>query len=223
MLLVSHSAILIQALCDECLYLKQGAVIAQGTPEHVLGLYESEIVQSLVADNAARVAGCPTPTPGRSDSVANILEVRFSGSCFSEEGDWVTGKPGTLTLTLGCAQSLDQVSVNVIITDLTFQVGETVQFMTSQRDIGWVRLESGRPEIRLTFPAVGLRPGAYRVKISLSSGPMHDILDVVEDVKLLVRDVGLGQNCLYFQPREWNLAGGSVSDLPVELEAMEQS
>jgi hypothetical protein len=122
---------------------------------------------------------------------------------------------------------MNQVSVNVMITDLTHQVGETVQFMTSHRDVGWLCLDAGRPELRLTFPAVGLHPGRYRVKVSLSQGPMHDLLDVVEDVNLIVRDAGYGANCLYFQPREWNITGGVVAELTVpsragEWEAAEQ-
>jgi RNA 3'-terminal phosphate cyclase (ATP) len=44
---------------------------------------------------------------------------------------------------------LENVSVNVIITDLTHRVGEIVQFMTSHRDIGWLHLEPGHPEVRL--------------------------------------------------------------------------
>jgi hypothetical protein len=57
-------------------------------------------------------------------------------------------------------------------------VGEIVQFMTSHRDIGWLHLEPGHPEVRLAFPAVGLRPGTYRVQLSLSQGSMHDILKI---------------------------------------------
>jgi hypothetical protein len=118
-------------------------------------------------------------------------------------------------VTLGCLRAVKEMSINVMITDLSHQVGETVQFMTSHRDIGWMCLEAGRPELRLTFPSVGLRPGTYRVKISLSQGPLHDLLDVAEDVKLIVQDAGYDASCLYFQPREWNVTGGSVLETAV--------
>jgi hypothetical protein len=165
------------------------------------------------------------PVPGASP--LNILEVRFTARYLADEGAWVAGQSGELVLTMRCAASVVNVSINVIITDLTHRVGEIVQFMTSHRDIGWLRLEQGRPEIRLAFPAVGLRPGTYRVKLSVSQGSMHDILDAIEDMRLVVRDAGFQPDCLYFQPRDWNLVGGGVSELTVasggpELETAER-
>ena len=223
MLLVSHSAISIQTLCDECLYLKQGAIEAQGTPDKVLAVYESDIVRTLAADNAARLTDVSRPVPGA--SLLNILAVRFTARTLPDEGAWVAGESGDLVLTMNCVAALENVSVNVIITDLTHRVGEIVQFMTSHRDIGWMHLEPGRPEVRLAFQAVGLRPGMYRVKLSLSQGSMHDIVDVIEDIRLVVRDVGYQPDCLYFQPRDWNLIGGGISELPPkrpELEVAER-
>ena len=215
MLLVSHSAISIQALCDECLYLKAGRLVAKGTAERVLAMYESDIVQDLAADNAARASDSFCPIVGGNTSSVNITEVRFSAGCLADENVWMAGQPGHVALSMGCAVSQENLSVNVIITDLTHRVGETVQFMTSHRDIGWLRLEPGRPEVRLTFQAVGLRPGTYQVKISLSQGMMHDVLDVVDNIRLIVRDAGFDSNCLYFQPRDWSVVGGGVSELTV--------
>jgi lipopolysaccharide transport system ATP-binding protein len=213
MLLVSHSAISIQTLCDECLYLKQGAIEAQGTPDKVLAVYESDIVTTLAADNAARLTDVSRPVPGTSP--LKILAVRFTSRNLVDEGAWVAGESGDLVLTMQSVAALENVSVNVIITDLTHRVGEIVQFMTSHRDIGWLHLEPGHPEVRLAFPAVGLRPGTYRVQLSLSQGSMHDIVDAIEDIRLVVRDTGFQPNCLYFQPRDWNLIGGAVSELTV--------
>lgn len=227
MLLVSHSAILIQALCDECLYLKRGLIAARGTPDETLGAYESDIVQNLAVGNAARVAGCSGEASEAGHSKARILEVRFTAREASGAGIWLTGKPGEMILSVGCTSPVNDISLNVIITDLTHHAGETVQFMTSHRDIGWVRLDPGRPELRVSFPAVGLRPGTYRVKISLSQGLMHDILDVLDDARVIVRDAGSGGNGLYYQPREWTITGGTVTEMPTvpatsELEAVEE-
>ena len=134
MLLVSHSAISIQTLCDECLYLKQGAIEAQGTPDKVLAVYESDIVTTLAADNAARLTDVSRPVPGTSP--LKILAVRFTSRNLVDEGAWVAGESGDLVLTMQSVAALENVSVNVIITDLTHRVGEIVQFMTSHRDIG---------------------------------------------------------------------------------------
>jgi lipopolysaccharide transport system ATP-binding protein len=225
MLLVSHSAILIQALCDECLYLKKGTIAARGTPEKVLAAYEADMAETLAADNAAQLTLVSQRAGG--GSPLSIVALRFTARYLAEEGAWVAGQSGELVLAMKCAACVPDVSVNVIITDLTHRVGEVVQFMTSHRDIGWLRLEPGHPEVRLTFQHVGLRPGTYRVKLSLSQGSMHDILDVIEDIRLVVRDADFQPDCLYFQPRDWNLIGGRVAELTVpsrgpELEAAER-
>jgi lipopolysaccharide transport system ATP-binding protein len=225
MLLVSHSAISIQTLCDECLYLKQGAIVAQGTPDKVLAAYESDIVETLAVDNAARLTHVSRPAGGA--SALNIMEVRFTALYLADEAAWAAGQSGNLVLTMRCTAFVEHVSINVMITDLTHRVGDIVQLMMSHRDIGWLRLEPGHPEVRLTFQAVGLKPGTYRVKVSVSQGPMHDILDVIEDLRLVVRDAGFQADCLYFQPRDWNLVGACVSELTVpsggtELEALER-
>jgi lipopolysaccharide transport system ATP-binding protein len=214
MLLVSHSAILIQALCDECVYLRGGLVAARGIPERVLGAYETDIVQSEAVSNAARVADSSKADTKGENSTISILEVNFKAAETPKNGLWITGKPAAIVLSMRCARFVSDISINVMISDLTHQAGETVQFMTSHRDIGWLRLDCGQPELRLEFPTVGLRPGTYRVKISVSQGPMHDILDVIEEARVIVRDAGLGGNCLYFQPREWKITGGVIEDMP---------
>jgi len=112
---------------------------------------------------------------------------------------------------LQCAKLVEDVSVNLIISDLTHQPGETVLFMMSSRDLGWLRLAPGNDEVHLLLPQVGLRPGTYRIKISVSQGGMHDILDVADDIRLVVRDAGLATNCLYYQSRDWAVKGGEVS------------
>ena len=92
--------------------------------------------------------------------------------------------------------------------------GETVQLLMSSRDHGWLRLPAGDSEVTLALPHVGLRPGSYRLKLSVSSGAMHDILDVVDDVRVVVADDGAGANAAYYQPRAWRSAAATVVDAP---------
>jgi hypothetical protein len=193
--------------------LRNGLLAARGTPETVLGAYETDIVRSGVASNAARVADRAAIATRDGSAKVGILEVHFRAAETSENGIWLTGKPAEIVLSMRCPCPVNEISVNVMITDLTHQVGETVQFMTSHRDIGWLRLDSGHSELRLGFPAVGLRPGTYRVKISVSQGLMHDLLDVIDEASVIVRDAGLSGNCLYFQPRDWTITGGVIEDV----------
>jgi hypothetical protein len=43
---------------------------------------------------------------------------------------------------------------------------------------------------------------------------MHDILDAVDNIKLVVSDSGKITNCLFYQPRDWALHGGEVARPP---------
>ncbi len=217
MLLVSHSAILIETLSDECLFLSKGEVAARGAPAEVLRAYEDASVVSAVTRNLAAVA-TRNQRDVDPDRELNILSAMIGVDEAADQGYWVSGLPGSLRLELDCRQPLDDLSVNLMIFDLTHQPGETVQFMMSGRDQGRLVLGQGKAELRLSFPTVGLRPGTYRVKVSVSRGVQHDMLDVVDNVRLVVRDAGRTSNCLYFQSREWSCVGGEFNGV---LDAVE--
>jgi lipopolysaccharide transport system ATP-binding protein len=53
MLLVSHSAITIQMLSDECVYLKEGRVAAQGRPVEVVKIYEADAARSAASGGSS--------------------------------------------------------------------------------------------------------------------------------------------------------------------------
>jgi len=214
MLLVSHSSILIETLSDECLYLRRGDMAALGRPSDVLKIYEADNVQHAAAANAARIDQLGQRQEGSDEGPIGIRTVRFTAPATSGNGFWLSGKPGEIIIDVACPQKLKNISINLLIFDLTHQPGETVQFFKSSRDIGWLDIEPGRVELRLTLPVVGLRPGTYRVKISISQGDIHDLLDVVDNLKLVVRDMGLTSNCLYYQTRDWHVTGGHVTRAP---------
>jgi lipopolysaccharide transport system ATP-binding protein len=234
MLLVSHSSILIETLSDECLYLRHGNVAAFGSPGDVIKAYQADTVQSSAEKNAALAAPpasinidapvAPTKPqskvqPPQRETAAEqplrVTQVYFGTVEPKESGIWQTGQPGEMTLTVACQRAFEQISINLMIFDLVHQPGEVVQFMMSSRDLGWVNLDAGQAVIRLTLPVVGLRIGTYRIKISISQGSMHDILDAVDEMKLVVRDTDLATNSLYFQPRDWQINGGIVVNAAV--------
>ncbi|MGO4760930.1 ABC transporter ATP-binding protein [Cupriavidus sp. 2KB_3] len=207
MLLVSHSAVLVETLSDECIYMKKGQVTASGTPSEVLKIYDADSIQAATADNERRIAAAAT-----SDfSECGLRGVEFGPRDQPDLGFWLAGKPGELLVRFYAPVMMDELSINLMIFDLTHQPGETVQFMSSSKDIGWLRAEAGMQEVRLNFDAVGLRPGTYRIKLSLSQGEMHDLIDGLDNIKLVVRDAGLGANCLYYQPRSWDTGTATIS------------
>ena len=197
MMLVSHSAILIETLSDECLFMRRGQGVMLGPPREVLKAYEQDGVQQASVKNTAKALALVERNLDAGYLVGiRAVTLRAAGG---EPGYWLCGRDAELLLDLHSVGSLEEVSINLMIIDLTHQQNETVQFMMSSRDIGWLRLKSGDVNVCLALPRLGLRPGTYRLKLSISRSGMHDILDVVDDVRLIVRDAAGMANCLYFQ------------------------
>lgn len=220
LLLVSHSSILVETLSDHCIYMHRGKVVKQGDPHEVLKAYEEDAVKQATSRNAIKLTTMTERAPSPSQ-VLHVRAVNIQSGDSNDEGYWQCGHPGELTLQMHCSQTLEDISVNLLIFDLTHQPGETVQFMMSSRDLGWLRVSQGDATVRLILPQVGLRPGTYRIKLSVSKGGTHDILDVVDDVRLVVRDAGRAANCLYYQPRDWSFTSAEVIAPPDQLEELD--
>ncbi len=153
-----------------------------------------------------------------------IESIEVQTQAAAEGGFFVAGLPGSLVLGLRSSRPYSDISVNVMVFDLTHQPGEMVLMLVSSRDQGWLNLEAGSTQVRLNFPQVGLRAGTYRVKASISCGGQHDLLDAMDDVRLVVRDAGRATNSLYFQPRDWACERGvfdGAFDASQELEQMD--
>ena len=214
MLFVSHSAVLVETLSDKCIYLKGGVVTASGAPREVLQAYEADVLKIALEDNqhaTKRLAGRDEST---TLAQIRIKQIALGVNGAEDLGYWVSGKPGRMSVSLQSPVQCEELSVNLMIFDLTYQRGETVLFMVTAKDIGWVSVGAGYSQFVLELDAVGLRPGAYRIKMSLSQGKMHDILDVVDNFKLVVQDGGLTSNALYYQPRKWALVDAAVTRPP---------
>ncbi len=216
LLLVSHSPVLVEALSDECLYLKAGRQAAFGPAREVLKKYDEDTVRGATLANQNQAAALQERPADRDRAVA-VRSVRFSiGGADSDH--WRSSKPAELVVALHARATIEPVSVNVMLFDLVHQPGETVQFLMSSRDHGWWRLPEGDCTVTLALPHAGLRPGTYRLKLSVSTGALHDILDVVDDVRVVVQDGGGAAHCTYFQPRSWTSAGASPCDGPAPVD-----
>lgn len=220
MLLVSHSAVLIETLSDECIYMRKGKVAMQGAPAEVMRCYDADHVTAAAQRQAQReqdVSRVP-----RDGLPLKISSVELATALTPDAGFWVCGLEGGLTVHLNAAGPIDDISVNLMVFDQTHQPGETVLFITSSRDQGRLALKEGVSSVNLKLPQVGLRPGTYRLKVSLSKGVQHDLIDVVDSVRLVVRDAGRAANNLYYQPRGWGCMGGSFSGLVEAEDGMDE-
>jgi hypothetical protein len=187
----------------------------------VLRAYEEDGVALALSRNMNTAQARALRTEVQEHPVG-ISSVDLVSGGFAGRGYWVCGLGGEMTITLKASEKMDDISVNLMVFDLTHQPGETVLFIASSRDLGRLELEAGESTVRLMLPTVGLRPGTYRVKLSVSRGDKHDLLDVVDDIRLVVRDAGRASNSLYYQSREWICTGGVFGGLPEGLGVPEE-
>ncbi len=204
MLIVSHSAITLEALCDECLYLKKGQLIAQGKPSEILEKYEEDALAPL------HDATSPPTNKAGSHALIQLLDViPIQGESLKKVPHWTSGLQGSLLIHTRSQAALTNVSISVMLFDAS-QPGAPLLYFTSSRDLGWLTILAGEHTIHLTLPIVRLVTGNYRLKISLSQGPKRDLLDSIDDIKIAVRGPR-AHSCLYLQERTWRLPDDIVS------------
>ena len=209
MLLVSHSAVLIETLCDECVYMQKGHVIEQGAPIKVLKRYEEDQIVRASAHNKSAFeveAKTPHQSAHSVQSDMSIASVQFLSDDI-DCGFWSCGAEGTILCRISSQVARSDISVNLMIFDNNQPGAPAVQFMSSSRDVGGIELQQGVSEVKISMPHVGLPAGMYRVKLSVSQGKLHDIKAVADGLRLVVRDRGHGLHCSFYQPRDWIVNG----------------
>lgn len=227
MLIVSHSAISVETLTNHCIYLEKGAVKAQGAPSEVLRLYEADTIVQAGAGNRRkleqRIQADLHHEATNSDDAIRIRNVRMVQDDGAQTDFWSFGQPGALAVDLTARHAVEDVSLNLIVTNVTDGPGENVQFLRSRLDIGGLRIAPPGAEVTLLLPHVGLRPGDYRLKLSVSSGPMDDLHDVVDGFQAIVRPSEASTDCDFYQPRRWVIGATdqSVPDPPAQAEIEE--
>ncbi len=210
MLLVSHSSISIEALCDECVYLKKGRVASIGPPKEVLAAYQADMIQQAATANEKAVNATLVPevsqsTSGDSELVVESIQLYDANGVATPS--LKAAEDADIEVALCATGPIDDVSINVILVDQSHNLNETVQYIALRRDAGAIRLAEGVTRVRLGFQPLVLRPGTYRLKLSVSKGSWDDLLAVVDRFKLIVTDASGDLRGHMFQPRRWTVDG----------------
>lgn len=226
MLLVSHSSISIETLCSQAVYLRKGRVVRIGPPDEVLAQYNTDELAKAAQHND-KILG----TSGTSVTSINQQDIPLAGQRIKKVSLQKANGEATQTVQSGgnyrielvvvSGARVENVSVNLIVIDQTHDIGERVQFVVSRSDVGPMHLDAGESRITLGLSPIVFRPGTYTLKLSVSSGPNDDILDVVEGFKFMVeRKPGTDGRSLH-QPHDWSFNGTRmlpVSDRLLEMD-----
>lgn len=211
MLLVSHSSVSVETLTNHCIYLERGVVKAQGAPSEVLRLYEADTVALAHQSNRKTIEARNNPklkhVQESGVSPVHVADIQMLSLDGSSVKAWGFGCGGELAITLSVTQPVDEVSVNLIVSNASDGPGDNVMFLRSKLDVGLLKLNPPQAEVRLHLPNVAFKPGAYRIKLSVSKGALGDILDVVEGFQFVVQPSEASVSCQFYQPRQWIVDG----------------
>jgi lipopolysaccharide transport system ATP-binding protein len=201
LLLVSHSAVLVETLSDECLFLRGGKTAGFGKPREILRAYDADAAKHPPVQAPTTAPQPATALPTKAG--VHLVGVTFGGT----DAEWTTGEDAALELTLASDAPFDDLSINVMVFDLAAPGSEAVLFLTSSQDAGWLQLPAGQHTVRLHLPHLGLVTGSYRIKISVSRTELHDILAVQDNLRVAVRSRHRAEIGMYHQPRSWHAPG----------------
>lgn len=216
MLLVSHSASSVGALTNNSLYLKRGNVAAFGKSDEVIKAYEADTIRGAAVANAKSITSAKetaAPRARKTSSSVIIRSVRLDIPGVADAGHWKSGEPGLLTIDIAADRRVEDLNVVLIFADIGAGAPQNVQYITAVGDIGALRLDGREATVKVAFSPVTFRPGIYNLKVALSSGELHDLLDLIDNIKVVVSDPGKNSHCLFYQPREWTMNGATVVEL----------
>jgi ABC-type polysaccharide/polyol phosphate transport system ATPase subunit len=228
-LFVTHSLGLVEKMCDDALWLRQGRTADRGDPKRVVDAYltwvaggEEALLRSRQAGAAERAeaGGEPPPeaAPGEEQRPASgyrpgrwggreveIRAVRLLDSRGRERHVFVPGETVTLDLSVHARAPVD---------DFVFGVGlfsaEGTSIYGTNTDIeGFVPHRiAGDAEVQLILEGLSLVEGTYLLDLAVhrKDGTPYDYLRGLHSfrVKSRVRDVGL-----YRLQHRWSFAGGA--------------
>ena len=194
------------SVCDSAIYLAKGELRAAGETSTILNRYEEDLFVGPAQSSAGKLW-----LPEKSAAESTGLDITHL--CFRDERGELLDSPQSgrfVRLCIGykARQAFDGVHAHVAITDFTAE-NERVLYLRTDTDNRPLNVPAGEAEVQLRLPYCGLRPGSYTMKVVVMQSALH-YLDAVESFTFIVRsDVNMSQ-CLFYQPREWEVVAACV-------------
>jgi ABC-type polysaccharide/polyol phosphate transport system ATPase subunit len=221
--LVTHSLGLVEKMCDEALWLRQGRVADRGDPKRVVDAYLTYVAggeEALLSRehghpaSAPEVTAAPAPEPmaeetgyrqGRWGSRdVEITAVRLLDDRGQERHVYVPGESLTVALDLRAPREVDDFVFGV---GLFTAAGVSVYGTNTDLEDFTPRRCAGVAEVRIVLEALRLVEGTYLLDVAAHrrDGTPYDYHRGLYSfrVKSRIKDVGV-----YRPPHRWELRGG---------------
>ena len=117
----------------------------------------------------------------------------------------MVGEPTSLCIGCQAQSQFSDVTLHIRISQVGGEesTGSVLFFCNSNDDVV-LDVPSGRHEIQLQMPYLGLEPGMYSMKVQLKKDAVY-VFDVVESFRFTILSNGKMSKCKFYQPRTWKL------------------
>ena len=177
-LFVSHNLTAVQQLCERCLVLDKGRLVADGSVAEGIAAY-----LGLMRDSESTpVVNC-RETPGRrTTNAARIAQVRLLSSPGAPTTQVAFGADFAIDVALEITQPCHDLSIGIGINSLD---GVRIFTTESRATCPLERIEPGPHRFRLDWDGLVLRPGLYSIDVGHNSDAGNEFLPGVLQFDIL--------------------------------------
>ncbi len=177
-LFVSHNLVAVNQLCDRCILLDRGRLVAEGPTEGVVGRYVSihEGIRQAEVDYGP-------PGPNKTAGIRRVAVTDLAGKVASQVA---MDKPFLIHIAYDVVERVVGLMVGI---QLIAEEGNQTVISLTDAELNLALMEerpAGSYRARVEIPAALLNSGPYRVRCGVST--RYGVIDVSEDVNFDVLD-----------------------------------
>lgn len=211
-ILVTHNSQSILNVCSSLVYLSKGKLIATGDAATVLQQYEED----LFLNKAEKTTGVMTiDKETKSDSGLDITGLFFRDKEQQIIETPLSGEPTYFCVEFHADKEIENIGLLLFIKEVT-KGGEKALLLSSFNDNKSWKAVPGKQEIQVQMPYLGLRPSLYSMRVVVRKDSLYTF-DYVQAFKFMVKAKTNMHECLFYQPRTWEMVEKQVTDSPVDI------
>lgn len=175
-IIVSHNLKGLSQVCDRAIYMHKGCIRADGSASRVIQEYRTY----MKAEGKLTSSAPASQTSEGLISKVRIHRIALLDSEGKETTQLTCGKPATLVVHCSAVENVQDVGLVAILKDEVSELGNVATLDSAAQKIKW-DLEAGKSyALKAEMPWFRLGEGEYQMKVFVSSGVHHNMLDAVE-------------------------------------------
>jgi lipopolysaccharide transport system ATP-binding protein len=203
--LVSHNVNTILSVCNSAVLLSKGRFIDSGDAHTILQRYEEELLD--YKNNRLTNTSIHHLASTNENTELKIIHVKFKDENSEILKTFCSGQFIKLCLGVKSERDFENIGFNILIDELSFEQRRVLRFSTYSERTSF-NLSKGEDEIIIEMQSLGLKPGYYTMKVSISQSSLN-LLDAIESYEFKVEQTNGMSECLFYQPKLWYVAGNN--------------